>query len=304
MTRARSYFRYPLPDGDGNRAMVLESIIDNRNGHYPGDVAYAASHGSRESEPMEVAALTLDPVVVGEAQQELADNQYFTYIASHLTTPDPYQIYGLLTAVDDYPVVSKLPPSSYRLPMTDGQPDFVWADEDNAVVVVKHGDRRLYFNFYYRAERAINGVVRIHDMTPGIERIVTAKSDYQYTDSGHKYVRPDWIDSIRGVGLPPPGDTMHQAWAGESMPIEARPTDANLPAYGDWGPFLGRADFYSLVYGDYIIGLNTNSSKSYSLQIPKGVTLVEDLVTGKPLQMSGPVTVGPKSTVVLYIERH
>ncbi len=301
MNRARAYFRYPLADSDGYKAMVLEAITDNRNGHYPGDVAYGGSHGSRETEPMEVAALTLDPEIVGMAQQELEDNQYFALLASRLKNNDPLNIAGLLDAVDDYAVVSKLPSSKYRLPMTDGQPDFVWSDPDDAVVVVKHGDRRLYFNFYYRAENAINGVVRIHELTPEIERIVTAQSQYEYTPSGQEYVRPDWIDSMRSVGKPPPGPTIHQAWAGEKMPIEARPTDAQIPAYGDWGPFLGRADFYSLVYGDYVIGVNTNSAKSYSLDIPAGGHSVTDLTTGESRTVTGPVTVGPKSAVVLLI---
>ncbi|MDR3708206.1 MAG: hypothetical protein P4L33_07880 [Capsulimonadaceae bacterium] len=298
---ARSYYRYPLPDEDGYKAMVLEAITDNRNGHYPADVAYAAHHGSRESEPMEAAALTKDPAVAGMARQELADNQYFTYLDSHMKTGDPNQVYGLLTAVDDYPIVAALPQTGYKLPMTDGQPDFVWSDEDDAVVALKHGDRRLYFNFYYRAERAINGVVRIHDMTPQVERIVTAHSNYEYTPSGHEYVRDDWTDIIRGVGNPPPGERLHQAWAGEKMPIQKRPDDAAVPTYGDWGPFLGRADFYSLVYGDYVIGLNTNAAKSYRLAVPKGAKSAVDLATGKNVPIGGSITVSPKSTVVLYV---
>lgn len=303
MAHARAPFRYPLPDADGFRAMFLEAITDTRNGHYPADVAYGAHHGSRESEPMELAVLTGDPAIIGMAEQELADNQYFAYINSHLNTPDPGQIEGLLNAVNDYEAMAKLPKSSYRLPMTDGQPDFVWTDEDDAVVAIKHGDRRMYFNFYYRAERAINGVVRIHDMTPTVERIVTARSQYEYTPSGHEYVRSDWVDSMRGVGFPPPGETIHQAWAGEKMPIQKRPDDAAVPAYGDWGPFLGRADFYSLVYGDYVIGLNTNTTKSYTLNVPTGVTAATDLATGKNVSLGGSITVAPKSTVVLYLKK-
>jgi len=301
LARARTYFRYPLPDRDGYKAMVVESIVDNRNGHYPGDVAYTASHGSRESEPMEVAALTKDPVITGVVQQEMADNQYYAYLAGHLTTGDPYQVLGLLNAVNDYGIVTKLPISSARLPMTDGQPDFVWSDEDDAVVAIKHGDRRMYFNFYYRAERAINGVVRIHDMTPSVERIVTARSNYEYTPSGHYYVRDDWTDIMRGVGNPPPGETVHQAWVGEKMPIEKRPDDAAVPAYGDWGPFLGRADFYALEYGDYLIGLNANAARSYKLVVPNGAKSAVDVATGKTVALAESVTVAPKSTVVLYV---
>jgi len=140
-------------------------------------------------------------------------------------------------------------------------------------------------------------------MTPSIERIVTAHSNYEFTPSGHEYVRPDWTDGMRGVGFPPPGETVHQAWAGEKMPIEKRPDDAAVPAYGDWGPFLGRADFYSLDYGDYVIGLNTNASKPYRLAIPTGAKTAINLATGKTISTAGPITVAPKTTVVLYLGR-
>ena len=303
MTRARAPFRYPLPDGDGYQAMVLESIIDNRSGHYPGEVAYSASHGARETEPLEAAVLTRDPVVIGMARQDLKDNQYYEYLNSHLTTGDPAQVEGLLNAVDDYEIFAKLPETHYQFPMTEGQPDFVWADEDNAVVAIKHGDRRMYFNFYYRAENAINGVVRIHDISPQVERIATAHSHYEYTPSGHEFIRPDYIDIMRGVGNPPPGEAIHQAWAGEKLPIQKRPDDATVPAYGDWGPFLGKADFYSLVYGNYVIGLNDSATKSYPLSLPEGVRSIKDLTTGKSRPASLPIAVAPKSTIVLYVER-
>jgi hypothetical protein len=258
----------------------------------------------REAEPMEIAAVTRDPKAIGIAQQCLTDNQYFPLLESRLKDPDPLTVLGLLHAVNDYETVKSLPPSPYRLPMTDGQPDFVWTDEEDAVLALKHGDQKLFVNFYYRSERGINGVVRIHDLTPRIERIVTAKSGFQYVPSGQEYTRPDWIDGIRSVGYPPPGETIHQAWAGEKLPIAARPDGASLPKYGDWGPFVGKASFYSIRYGDYLIGMNCSEDKIYTLAVPEGKKALPDLVSGRKIATGGgSARVAPLSTVVFWLGR-
>jgi hypothetical protein len=40
LARAHSLFRYPTVDGEGYRAMVLETVVGWRDSHYPGDVDY------------------------------------------------------------------------------------------------------------------------------------------------------------------------------------------------------------------------------------------------------------------------
>ena len=297
---ARAPFRYPLVDKNGYRAMFLESIIDNRVAHFPSSVAYTASDGARESEPMEEAAVTKDPRIAGIAQQCLADNQYFQLLQSRLSDNDPLMVLNLLRAVSDYAAVIHLPLSSYRLPMTPGQPDFVWADPEDAVIALKHGHDRLYVNFYYRSERAINGVVRLHYLTPSVERIVTAQSHYRYVPSGHTYVRPDWIDSIRSVGLVPPCKQIHQAWAGERMPIAKRPSDAVRPRYGDWGPFVGKASFYSLHYGPYLIAVNCSNTRTYTFVVPSAFAECKNLVTGEKLNGTKEMQLPPLTSVVLF----
>ena len=52
------------------------------------------------------------------------------------------------------------------------------------------------------------------------------------------------------------------------MPVSKRPADAAQPKYGDFGPFVGKAAFYSLRYGDYLIGLNTTEDHTYTLAVP------------------------------------
>lgn len=301
IAHARTYFRYPSPDADGFRAMRLESIIDNRTAHYPGGVAYATAD-VREDWELEPAAVLKDAESAGIVQQCLADDQFFARVARRLTNNDPNNIRGMMEAVDDYATVKALPPSPLRLPMSDGQKDFAWADEGDAVLVLRHGDEKLFFNFYYRAERGINGIVRIDDQTPAIERIVTAKTEFEYEPSGVKpYIRPQWIDTIRVPGFPPPGTDFDQAWAGEEEPVAARPSDAQKPGYNDWGPFLGKASYYHLRYGDYLIGMNCSENKTYELAVPDAGKSWPDLISGKTLSAQQLIQIPPMSTVVLYL---
>ncbi len=83
------------------------------------------------------------------------------------------------------------------------------------------------------------------------------------------------------------------------MPISKRPDDAKVPAYGEFGPFVGMAAFNSLRYGDYLIGLNTTEDRSYTLAVPPDAGEVTDLVTGKTGRPNGGINVAPLSTVVL-----
>lgn len=296
---ARMPFRYPGVDAEGYRCMKLASEVDNRTAHYPlAGSAYTAPN-IREEWWMDLPALLHDdPVCVGAAQQALVDNQYFYYVGGRLRDPDTL---GMMRNVDEYQTVKALPPSSYRMPMTEGQPDFAWADEQDAIVAIKHGRERLFINLYYRAERGVNSTARLLDLTPDVNRIATVRTQTQVVSSGHEYVRPDWIDAIRSRGFPPPGETIHQAWAGETLPISARPEDVRLPEYGNWGPFLGKAAFYQLRYGNYLIGLNTHESNTYELSIPSGVSEAPDLISGKTIPLSSALKVPPLTTVVLFL---
>ncbi|MBV8779793.1 MAG: hypothetical protein JO353_00215, partial [Phycisphaerae bacterium] len=303
LQHARMYFRYPGLDADGFHCMKLPSEVDNRTAHYPLSGADYNVPDIREEWWMDVPAmLNDDPIAVGAAQQALADNQYFAYVAGRLKDPDTL---GMMRNVDEYAAVKALKPSTYRLPMGDGQPDFAFADEEDAIIAIKHGDTRLFVNLYYRAERAVNGVVRLLELTPTTTRIATVQSETQVNSSGHTYKRPDWIDGIRGRGMPPPGEDIHQAWAGEEMPISARPEDAKFPAYGEWGPFLGKAAFYQLHWGDFLIGLNSSEKTTYQLKVPDGQNQLTDLISGKQIEVSnGTVGIRPLSTVVLLLTQH
>jgi hypothetical protein len=298
---ARMYFRYPGMDADGYQCMKLPSEIDNRTAHYPFSGAAYTAASVREDWWMDVPALLSDdPVSVGAAQQSLADNQYFAYVNNRLNDPDTL---GMMRNIDQYEKVKMLAPSPYRLPMGGDRPDFVFSDEENAVLALKHGDTRLFVNLYYRAERAVNGVARVLELNPTITRIATVRTEFETSPSGHTYTRPDWIDGIRSDTLKPPGDVPHEAWAGDTMPIAARPADARVPAYGDdWGPFVGKASLYRLRYGDYLIAVNTTEEKSYTVEVPADAPAnARDLVDNQRVSPGEKLSLGPCSTIVLYL---
>lgn len=300
MQKARHIFRYPSFDADGFRCMKLASEIDNRIAHYPQSGSAYNSSNVREAWGLETAwLLPDDPVVVGVAQQAIEEGQYFHNIALRLEDPDTL---GMMRNVEAWERVKDLPPSPHRLPMSPGQPDFVFCDEENAVLAIKRGEHRLFFNFYFRAERAVNGVVRVFETTPEITRVATVRSQVVVEESGQTWTRPNWMDRLRNRGQVPPGQDIQQAWAGEQLPIAKRPDDANSPKYGEFGPFVGMAAFHSIRYGPFLIGINTTRNKTYPLPIPAGFKATRDLASGRPVANAATVAVGPLSSVVLVEE--
>lgn len=292
----RLFFRYPSVDADGYRTMKLTSEIDNRTAHFPKDGAAYIASNIREDWWMAVAAYTKDPVAVGAVQQMLADHQYFPRLASRIKDPDTL---GMMRNIDEYETVKALPPSPWRIPATPGQPDYAFADEENAVLALKQGDRHLFVNFYYRQERGVSGATRILEVEPATMRIATVLSQFEVDGTGEFWTRPDHVDFLRSGGFNPPGEDLHQAWAGEKLPIAKRPADAKQPAYGNWGPFVGKASFYHIRYGNYLIAMNTTADKTFTLPPPDGIASARDLVSGRMVDLTAPLSVGPRETVVL-----
>ena len=297
---ARAIFRHPALDDDGNRAMRAETIVGWRDqGHYPGDVTYQ-ERPTWDASAIASAAATLDPALAGFAQQMFADNQFFASLALALKTGGLRQTAGFLPVAKDYERLREMPPSASRLPMTPGQPDFAWADEEDGVVALKHGEDILYASVYWRARYAINFLARVHYITPRVDHIAVVHEEEQFEPSGQFWSRPDWVNmGFGGGGLRYPGD-LHSAEAGEKLPIARIPDGVTFRA-GDESPFAGRASFYQLRYGPYLIGLNATSDKTYQLSPPAGLNLTSapDLISGKNVPLNGPV--GPHSTVVLYL---
>jgi hypothetical protein len=90
--------------------------------------------------------------------------------------------------------------------------------------------------------------------------------------------------------------------AGEKLPIARIP--AGIPFKpGDENVYAGRASFYVLRYGPYLIGMNTTTDRTFDLKLPADVKSAQALVPGGSNAVPGAIVkVGPRSTQVYYIE--
>jgi hypothetical protein len=299
MARARAMFRYPTVDAEGNKAMRIETVIGWRDTHYPGDVTYTERQGWDASPFLSVVA-TMDQQSIGYAQQMLADNQFFKTVEDKMATSANLRVtQSLLPIPDQYEIIRTQPQSIYRLPMSLDQPDLVWSDEEDGVVAVKNGDDIFYTSLYWRARHAVNNLARVHYITPLFDRMAIVQQRTEFESSGMVYSRPDHIDfGFGNGGHQYPGD-LHSAYAGEKLPI------AKIPAgivykQGEENSYAGRAGFYILEYGGYLIAMNMSDDKIYTLSVPEHFKNAINLSTHVGIKNVQSIKVGPRKTVVLY----
>ena len=295
--RARAVFRYPLLDAEGFRAMVLEQTVGWRDHHYPGYVTYA-QRPTRDAGPFDAAAATLDPHLVGYAQQLIGDNQFFASMRDVMKENTLRATAGLLYTPAQYERILAQPPSSHRIPMTRGQGDFVFADEEDGVVAIKNGDEILYASLYWRARFGVNSLARVHYLTPVIERDATAWQDVKFDDSGMAYTRDDRVMEAQSRRHENSRGDVKQAFEGDVLPIAKIPAGTKFKR-GDESVYAGKGTFYTLRYGPYLIAMNCTTDRTFSLEVPDAMKGSKDLATGKAIT-SGSLTVGPRSTVVLW----
>ena len=267
VAKARSIFRYPLPDPEGFRDMQLETVVGWRDWYYPGGTTYEQMHSEG---PLEVAAATLDPVLVGIGQQMLEDNQYFKSLQKRMTIRGHYHKKRLIAALANYEKIKSEPAQSRRLPMSWEQPDFVFADPEVGVVAVKNGKEVMFISLYWRARFAVNFLSRVHHITPALERDAIVWTEARFDDSGEVFVQPDrtnqpFKDKFEDFYH---SDGIHLAVAGETQPIAKVPK-----TFKDWKPgqeniFAGKAQFYLLEYGPYLVAMNCTEDKSFPFELP------------------------------------
>ena len=299
LTRARAVFRYPLPDSDGFRAMRMEGNVGWRDWKFPGGVLYAQS-ANGDGDAFDIAASTMDPVLIGYAQQMLADNQYFKSVERLMGQRGYAPLESLLRAPSNYERIKKASPQPYRLPMTPGQPDFVFADPEVGVVAVKHGDNILYASLYWRARYAVNFLARVHYLTPSIERDATVVIGTKFKDSGMVYEVRDRTNapfSKKFEGFYQ-DQQMRYALAGVKLPIAEIPSSVKDFKPGTENINAGKGEFYGLNYGPFSIVMNCSQSKTFNFDIPKAFRGATNMVTGKVVNKSR-IKVKPQETVVL-----
>ena len=302
MAAAHAVFRYPGTDEDGFRAMRAETVVGWRDdGHYPGDVTYGERPG-RDVSAIFAATITLDPNAIGHAQQMFEDGQFFIAMKQQMAQGNNLEVAaGLLDVPDQYELIKSQPPSAKSLPMTPGQPDFVFSDEDDGVVAVKNGDDILYASLYWRSQYAVNGLARIHFTTPRTDQIAVVQEEVQFEPSGEFYTRPDWTTFGFGNGGAKYPGNLHSAHAGEKLPVAKAPAGVKFQPGGE-NAYAGRADFYTLRYGSYLVGMNLTPDKTFELNPPAGVSSAKELVSGKTVKLEAALAVAPRSTVVLWLK--
>jgi hypothetical protein len=306
MLKARAPFRRPGIEISGARYYHdMESIgLLAWRGADESDTWYAdaMAYGDRceWSDALRVAAVTLDTNAVGYAKQMLADNQYFSqliadprYYSGGSLAANSFDGRNVMDVFSDYFAVSNAPDSGIRLPMTDGQPDFAWADEEDGIVAIKHGSERLWIAPYWQAKLGINGLARFHYSTTNYEQYGVLETIPQFNFSGAYITRPAYMDN-QVANFYVPYDKPINAYAGERLPVGMVP-----PLASDNGPFCGKAAFYAFRLGHYLVGMNANPAQSYELKVPPDFAGGSNLITG--LAVNLPVMVGPGSTVVLYL---
>jgi hypothetical protein len=254
-----------------------------------------------DASPLYAAAATLDADAVGHAQQMFDDGQFFISLERQMKQSGNLRVTaGLLDVPDNYELLKAQPPSARRLPMSSGQPDFVFSDAEDGVVAIKNGAEMFYASLYWRARNAVNFLARVHFTMPTVDRIAVVQEDAQFEPGGQVYARPDYINFGFANGGPKFPVEMHSASAGEKLPIAKVPAGVKFRP-GDENVYAGKADFYTLHYGNYLIGMNMTTDKTFELKPPAGISEAKELVSGKTIKFDAPLKVGPRSTVVLWL---
>ncbi len=280
MIRARSPFRYPLMDKEGYRSMNQAAIIGWRDWKFPGNVIYDQMNG-RDGGAFEVAVSTGDKVLLGYGQQMLEDNQFFAAVKKRMESRHTNSKTYLLNVPELYEFVSTLPEQPYRLPMTDGQPDFVFADPGNGVLAFKDRGMIFYASLYWRARHAVNNLARVHCMTPYMERDSIVNIETEFEDSGDVYTIPERTNQEFSRGREEgwyTGQGVYQAMAGVEYPIaRVRGDDSYEP--GREHIQAGKAQLYTMNYGDYFIAMNCDDKESFRVDLPEEFIGSKDLVS-------------------------
>jgi len=301
MMEARSYFRHPGVDREGNAVMRMEAVVGWRDGgHYPGDIVYGDRGAAWDATPLMTAAATLDSRAIGMAQQMMKDNQFFSMVAQKLETKNMRGTRSLLHIPDEYELIIKQPQSDFKMPMAPRGPDFVFSDEEDGVVAIKNSDEILYVSLYWRARFGVNNLAKVHYTTPIIDRVANVHIKTIIDDSGMRYERPNWVN-LAFWGTHEWYEGVESAHTGEELLIARIPEGVQFKP-GDENIYAGKALFYQLDYGKYIIGMNSSPNQTFELKIHPESRKVKNLTNNSEMVKTDHVKVHPMSTVVLYAE--
>ena len=158
-------------------------------------------------------------------------------------------------------------------------------------------------SLYWRARLGVNRLGKAHYIGKNWQQFVVLREDVEFTPSGETFIRRNWTtaDHHNGHGhihYPGRTDSIH---AGEELPVARIPDWDKEFRLGEENGNAGRAEFYKVRFGQYLIAVNVNGEKSFDLDLSKeqGASFVW-FESGKPA--SGKIAVKPNSTVVLIVK--
>ena len=158
----------------------------------------------------------------------------------------------------------------HRLPMSDGQPNSVFADPEVGVIAIKNREDILYVSLYWRARYAINNLSRIHYLTPQAEWDATVFTETRQTKSKDVYTIPDRTNmGFHGrMEEQYKKEGMYLATAGLTQPIAKVPPSVKGYRPGKENAYAGKADLYKLTYGPYFIAMNCHPNRTFLIKVP------------------------------------
>jgi hypothetical protein len=301
IAKARAVFRYPSQDNDGFQTFRVETAVGWRDDHFPGDVCYG-QRNSWDASALSVASATQDETLIGYAQQQLEDQQYFPTLQERLGESGWRVNLGLLRILDDYAWIKKQAPTKRKLPMSSGEPDFVWADPEIGVLAIKHGEERLYASLYWRSRYAVNNLARLHVLKPSFSSIVTLPELAIFERGKKEWKRPNWTNFGFASGGPKYPEKLFSAHEGEKLSIARVPADVAYEV-GQENAYAGKAQLYMVRYGPYVLAMNTSSQAKHTIPaIGGGRPKVRNLSNGKTVSTQSPLELEPGETLVAKLD--
>jgi hypothetical protein len=293
MCRARAAFRYPGTDGDGYLVMRAVQPLSCRDSRLPGPVCYLGRAFYEDFLTASLGAAAIGNDLLGYFQQQINEGQLLPLFEGG-NVGDP----GAPYVPDQYAAIKAMAPTGVKLPMSDSQPDFAWADEENMVLAAKHGEERFWAVLNWRNADSINGLAKIFHLTPTIAHLAEVQiDDVQFKPSGVTLSRSPQVEDVDFPGAVTPPDQPINANDGLSFPVALRADLPQAPAQNRDG---GRGIGYTLRYGKWLAAINAHPNRPYTVQLPKGIAQAMDLISGQ--MKTGPVAVTPKTSVVFYLD--
>ncbi|MDP9000700.1 MAG: fibronectin type III domain-containing protein [Myxococcota bacterium] len=293
MLRARAALRYPAVDSKGHMTSVAMEPVGCRNDQEVG--AHTVYLGNGRVDDVFVASRGASSVgddLVGYLQQEVAEGQLAPTLSSWLPGYAGWDGVAYLPSYES--AFAAQAQTGVVLPMTSGQPDFAWADDENMVIAAKHGEERFWTALDWHGADAMNRLAKVFAMAPGWARVAEVTlDDVQYVPTGGFVTRSGAVEGL--VPFTPPDHPIN-ANQGLVLPVALRPDLATPPATNRDG---GRGTGYTLRYGHWLVAIDAHPTASYAMATPAGFSGGVDLVSKRVV--ATPVTLAPRSVMVFYL---